>query len=301
MAIHFSESDINNIIKLYTVDMIGLKPIGKTFCVGEKPIKRILISRGVDISFRNATQFTEKQIKDIFHAYDSGVGVGGIPALLNLNCSPRPIGALIKSKYGIIRNRSEQQQARMDRASFYEKQALTNKANKAVRGSKVSVESKIKRSKTLEGSMDPQSTMEPIVYDFLIKNGFNPIPAKSIYIYNADFCLGNVAVEVFGGGWSVSDKGRLDRYVKRTKKLSDLGYHTVFILLTNNYKIGNGSELVRAINELSVLPAPAGQYRVIRGNTECSSGFSRDINNLSFVSPFEVIRDVATGRYNRAL
>lgn len=300
MAIHFSTGDINNIIKLYTIDMLGMKAIGKGFGIGEKPIKRVLIANGVNISFRGATKFTKDEVNSIFEAYASGVGVGGIPFKLGLSCSENPVKALIKSKYGSIRNRSQQQQARMDNMTIAEKRAITKSANIAATGSIRKESSNILRARTLEGAINSLSSYEPVIYDFLTGVGFNAIPSKAIHIYNADFAIDSVTVEVFGGGWSISDKSRLDRYISRTKKIGNLGYHTVFIILTNRYFLGDGSELISAINELRGLPTRPSQYRVIGGNTKFSSGLCDDINHDSFISPFVKSRDIATGRYFRS-
>lgn len=245
-------------------------------------------------------KFSNSDRQNIIKAYEFGIGVGGIAKHLGLNCSCSPVKRFLISEFGTLRNRSQQQQARMDNTSFEERCALAKAANNAARGRKVARSSLVKKAKTIEGRMDKLSTMEPVIYDFLVKNGFNPFPGKAIDIYNADFAIGSVTVEVFGGGWSISDKARLSRYISRTKEIGNLGFHTVFIVLTNKYLLGDGSELIRAINELSLLPTSPSQYRVIGGNTEFSSGLSDDIDNSSFVSPFIKLIDIATGCYYRA-
>lgn len=245
--------------------------------------------------------FSRTEQDDIIKAYESGIGVGGIPKYVGLNCSESPVKRFLVSKFGKLRNRSEQQAKRMSRMTFEERCANAKAANIAATGRVPAQESLRKRAKTMEGRMCKLSSTEPVIYDFLVKNGFNPMPSKAIDIYNADFAIGSVTVEVFGGGRSISDKARLTKYINRTKKIGDLGFHTVFIVLTNKYLLGDGSELVRAIYELSWLPAGPSQYRVIGGNTEFSAGLSNDIDYSSFVSPFEKLVDVTTGRYYRSL
>lgn len=295
MRINFSPNDIDNIIKLYTIDMMGVKKIGKIFGVGYKPIKRVLDSNGVIVSDRSIVTFSELEREAIIKAYKAGVGVGGIASHIGINYSSTPIKKLIEREFGSVRNRSEQQQARMDAATAETKSMLTRKANAAAKGRKASREERVKRAKTIEGRVG--SDKERLVIDFLIKNGFSCTPNKAIDFYNADIGIGKVTVEVFGGGWSISDRARIARYLKRTKYIGDAGYSTVFLIIYDNMTIGDGSELIRSINILSSNPAPTSKYRVIWGNREGKSGLSQYIDSDAFVCPFKNARDPITGNY----
>ena len=295
MSINFSKRDIRDIIKLYTVSRIGCKKIGQLYGVGYKPIKRILTENGVTVSDRTIVEFANSEKESIISAYKSGVGVGGIAECVGLTCSEGAIRRFLKAEIGTLRNRSEQQQARMDRASTEAKRALTRSANIAASGRIATKSEKIKRAKSREGKIG--SAKERIVFDFLVKNGFDCTPGKAIDIYNSDICIGNVTVEVFGGGWSVSDKSRIRRYLKRTKEIGNIGYNTIFLIIYDNMTIGDGSELIRSINILSSNPPTASEYRVIWGNREGKSGLSCNIDSDAFVCPFKNVRDPVTGNY----
>lgn len=295
MPVIFSDSDIDYIIKAYTSTNAGIKSIGKTLGVGYKPVERILRENNIKIVSKRIIQFSKEDTDRIFKAYDSGIGYGGIPSHLSLDYSESAIKRLIISRDGKVRNRSEQQQARMDRCTFQEKQELCRAANKAARGSKVRKSSKIKKAKTIEGRIT--SHKERFIFNFLRENGFNPIPSKAIDIYNADLCIGNVTVEVFGGGWSFSDKSRIDRYLKRTKEIGNLGFHVVFLVVYDGMNIGDGSKLVSIINEFSRDKSSASKYRVIWGDRDGLSGLCSNIDHSAFVLPFKNIHDPVTGQY----
>jgi hypothetical protein len=149
---------------------------------------------------------------------------------------------------------------------------------------------------TREGRIHRKSKGERAVFKIL-SNRFNDvIPSKQIDIYNADFAVGSVTVEVFSGGWSVSDRKRIDRYIDRCKKISSLGFHTVFVILYDSV-VHDASELIRTIEEFSSLPPGLSQYRVIWGNRKGASGNGADIDHDAFISPFVNVRDPATGVY----
>lgn len=297
MPIKFSDADVQNIIKLRSVQGIAIAKIGEVFGVGYKPIARVLSSNGITIKSSIIKNFTDSEKKSICKAYDFGIGANGIPEYLGLSCSCAPVIRYLRSVYGTLRNQSQQQQARMDKSTPEEIAALTRRAHEASKGRKATFEERHKRAKTIEGHFNKLSPYEPTIFGILSKNFESVIPAKAIDVYNADFAIGSVAVEVFGGGWSIADKTRIARYLKRTKKLGELGYHTVFIVLPNADAIGNASQLIAAVNEARSFPAAPGQYRVVWGNRDGASGFSSDINNDAFVCPFVNVRDRATGRY----
>lgn len=296
MAVHFSRSDIDNIIEQYTSG-VSMNKIGKLFGVGDKPIKRVLTNSGVIINDSSIKRFTTTELGAIYAAYDSGIGANGIPEHLGIECSCSPIIRVLKAKYGKLRDRSKQQQARMDKSTPEQKASLVKAANNAARGRVATRDEKVKRANTKEGKIRSDSVYEAAVLSVLSDNFDNVIPAKAIDIYNADFAIGNVTVEVFGGGWSYSDKTRVDRYVSRTKEIAKAGFSVVFIILTNRSHIGNFNKLIERINDLSINPASASEYRVIWGDRDGDSGLCCDINNGSFVCPFVNSIDPTTGRY----
>lgn len=240
--------------------------------------------------------FDDLQEAEIFAAYDRGVGVNGIPKALGLICSALPIKNVLLGRYDKLRNRSEQQQARMDNSTPEQIAKLTMKANEASRGRKHTVEERIKMAKSMEGRVNRRSKGEPIVFDALVNAGFDPIASKAIHIYNADIVIRNIAIEVFGGGWSVSDKKRVAKYIKRTKKLAEIGYHTIFVILfdVRNFNIDH---LVNAIGRLSGINPREKRYSMIWGDFIGTNGLADLIDTTDFISPTINVRDKSSGRF----
>lgn len=291
-----TDSDIDYLIKLKTIDNLPLKEIRNITGIGIKGLSKILNTAGLDL--KQKTYFSDNTLEEIYSAYDSGIGVGGIAAFLNLSCSENPIRRVLKKKYGNLRNRSEQQFARMAKASPEEIAYLTKNAHKATRGKKIPIKAKIKRAKTMEGSCNKGSKWEPMIFKSVSQFFPNAIPNKAIDIYNLDIGIGDtIAVEVFGGGWSVSDKKRLNHYINRTKQLGKVGIHTIFIIAEKHVWSGNTSELIKTINLARRLPPGASQYWVIWGNRQGSSGLCVNINHSAFIRPFINIKDRRTGKY----
>ena len=240
--------------------------------------------------------FSESQEIEIFEAYERGVGVAGIPKALGLRCSALPIKNVLLERYDRLRNRSEQQQIRMDNSTPDQIAYLTRKAHNASRGRKHTVEERIKMAKSMEGKVNKRSKGEPIVFDALVNAGFDPVASKAIHIYNADIVIGDIAIEVFGGGWSVSDKKRVAKYIKRTKKLADLGYHTIFVILfdVRNFNIDH---LTNAIGRLSYIRPTEKRYRMIWGDFIGADGLADGIDTSDFINPTINVRDKKSGRF----
>lgn len=299
MPIKFSDADIKDIIKLRTIDNMPMKTIGQSFGCGEKPILRILKANGITNFNSKKIEFTADELKSIYAAYESGIGANGIPKHVGLKCTAQPVIRVLKSKYGTLRDRSEQQQARMNRSTPEQIAALTANANKAAKGRKATFEERVKRAVTQEGKINSLSGYEADIFSVLSERFYKVTPGKQIEIYNADFAIGNVTVEVFGGGWAISDRKRINRYIERTKQIAKSGFHTIFIMLDNKSLIFDARKLISAVDIASLYPASPSKYWVIWGDTDGSTGLSSDIDDSAFVRPFVNVRDVTTGRYTR--
>jgi very-short-patch-repair endonuclease len=267
------------------------------FGCGNSPIRRILTKNGIEITDRNAVKFSDTDITRIISAYDNGIGVSGIAKHLGIDCSTPPIMRIIQSVRGTPRNRSEQQFARMARSTPEQIAYLTSAAHSASRGRIASDESVRKTAKGKEGKIHSRSKWEAFVLNLLNESGLDFVISKAVNRYNIDFAVGSVAVEVFGGGWSTSNRARIDRYITRTKDLANLGYDVLFVVLESLDDVITTEQLVSEINLTNSLPTEGSQYRVVWGSRNGSSGFCSDINHDSFVRPFVNIRDRATGRY----
>lgn len=297
MPIEFSQEDIDNIIKLRTIDNLSIKKIGEVFGVGYKPIARVISANGIPIKSNRIIEFTSTEKQAILNAYDSGIGCKGINTTLGLSCGAAPVIRFLKSERGPLRDRGQQQQARMDRSTSAQKKALTNAANMAATGRVRAESEKIKAARTMEGRVNPRSKYEGLVLDALNERFDNVIPSKAINIYNADFAIGRVTVEVFGGGWSVSNRRRIEHYIRRTKEIGKLGYHVIFIVLRDSFTATHASKLMSTIDVASIDPSITSKYWVIWGDLDGSTGFCSDIDDSSFINPSINTRDITTGRY----
>lgn len=292
-------SDIDNIIQL-AKSGVTAPEICEIFCISRTSISRLLSKHGVSTKDARFKSFTEAQKIAIVAAFKSGVGIAGIGNSIGFHV-PVTAAKRILCEFGLNpRNRSEQQKARMDASSESEKARLVASANAAARGRTRAISEKAKRAKTMEGFINPRSKWEKLVFDFVSREFNEAIPSKAIGIYNADICIGNVTVEVFGGGWSYSDVSRVSKYIERTKKIGKLGYHVIFVIFTGKPNdVFDGDNLIRQIKLASCDPSPTGKYRMIWGNFNAASGSCLDINHDAFVCPFVNVRDITTGRYNR--
>jgi len=296
MTTKLSASDTNDIIKLYSVDKLSINAVGKLFGIGYDRVRRILINNAVEIR-ANKLSFDSATVQDIISAYNSGIGYEGIPDRLNLNCTGGVIKRILRQNGVNIRNRSEQQQARMNIATPEERKRLAEAANKAARGRTASTEEKLKRAATIEANGIIRSDTERAVFDSLNSAFDCVIPQKAVHIYNVDFCVGNVTVEVFGGGWSTSDTSRVTRYIERTKQIGERGFHTIFVVCRVGMGIGDCSNLIAAIDELRSNPTPVSQYRVIWGDRYGLTGSCSNLDDSAFICPTINAIDPRTGRY----
>lgn len=290
-----TQLNIDHIIELATATDMTHKQIADIVGVSVYTVGRICRKTFGD--GRLLSELSDSVKCSIISAFNEGVGISGIARHLGIKATPYAINKIIQSHGLKGRGRSAQQKARMDRASPEEIANLTKRAHAASKGRVVSHSSKVKRAKTMEGSFNKRSVYERIIYDLIVDFFPNAIPSKAIDVYNLDIGIGNVAVEVFGGGWSYSDKGRIAKYIKRTKELGKLGVNTLFIVIPKETTIIDTKKLVESINTLSSNPPSSSEYRVIWGDSYGSAGLCSDINDVAFVCPFINVRDVTTGRY----
>lgn len=290
----FSESDIDNFVQRYEAGE-SVKSIADSIGVTDKVISMRLARRGVSIRHDRSHSFSAETERAIIECFKSGVGVGGVSDKLGLGVSHSPIARVLKKNGINTRNRSEQQFARMARSTPEQIAALTKAAHDAARGRVAQHSEIIKRAKAMAGVI--RSEHEAAVVNALNEAGIECLPGFPVDRYNVDVVVGRVAVEVFGGGWSFSDKKRIARYVERTKKIADFGFNTIFIVTGKRFMPIDYSHLISAINEFNSDPSATGQYRVIWGGKDGLSGNCDELNEDAFICPFVNVRDVTTGRY----
>lgn len=289
------QATIDNVVKLATTTYMTQDEIAEAVGISVNVAGRIVRQF---VPRENRFNYIDDAAKErIVAAFLAGIGLSGIGRHLGIKGSATTFGNIISKAGYKTRNRSEQQKARMNRCTESEKAALTKKANIAATGRKVPHESKVKRAKSMEGLFNKRSRYEPLVFNSLIEAFPNAIPSMAVDIYNLDIGIGNVAVEVFGGGWSYSDASRVNKYINRTKELAKLGINTLFVILSKESTVIDADNLISQINILSRNPASACEYRVVWGDFNGSTGLCDNLDELAFECPFVNVRDSTTGRY----
>jgi len=239
----------------------------------------------------------------IVSLFDQGIGVRGIADRFGI--SPRPIKRIILESGRKLRNRSEQQFARMSRTTVIERKALASAAHAAKRGQPNSEQTLIKMAAARGRRVGP---MEGAVMQVLHQAGIDCEQQFPIGKYNCDLLCKidpwittpSVAVEVWGGGWHFHGDHRR-RFPERTEYILSSGYSIVFLVISNSFLWNDraAENLITHIDALSRLPAGTCQYRVIWGDTEHVTIGGLDDIEAALVWPTINRRDPATGRYQR--
>lgn len=264
---------------------------GITYDVFQRYCKR----NGINLPGKHGVAIANIDTAQIIPLFDAGVGVAGVAK--RLGTSPTVIAKYLAEKGFHLRNRSEQQAARMQSSTPDQIAKLTAKAHEAARNRTVSKEERIKSALTREGKPDSRSKYDAAVFEIISQKYPEAIASKAIDVYNADIAIGPVTVEVFGGGWSITDRSRVSRYIKRCKEIGEFGFHTIFFMVMKDSWLSDASELISTIDIASRYPTSPSQYWVVWGNRQGSSGLCSQLNHSAFVSPFINVRDPATGQY----
>ncbi len=233
----------------------------------------------------------------IVSLFDQGIGVRGIADRFGI--SPSPVKRIILESGRSLRNRSEQQFARMNRATAAERKALASAAHAAKRGRPNSEAAQIKMAAARCRKVGP---LEAEVKQCLEQAGIDCEEQFPISKYNCDLLctLGNrrVAVEVWGGGWHFYGEHRR-RFPERTEYILSSGYSIVFLVICNGFRWNDiaRKNLVANLYEIGRLPAVRRQYRMIWGDSEHVTIGGLDDIELALIKPTVNRRDPATGRY----
>ncbi len=233
----------------------------------------------------------------VVRKYTGGVGVQGIAEALG--CSPSPVERILRERGVKLRNRSEQQFARMKRASKAEIKNLTAAAHAASRGSVHSQEYREKIAKTREERCLHTSPLEDMIFSDMQARGLSLKRQTAIGRYNADFTIDSIAVEIFSGGWHFVPSRRSFEE-RRINDFLDGGWGVIVLCLDSRrrpYSPAVADYLYSSIEGARSDPSAAGKYRVIWGAGEYESTGSLENNEVSLVPPFHTRRNSATGRY----
>lgn len=296
--------DMDHIRERYEA-VLSLKQVAQEFGISLSVLHRAARKAGINIRSQ-AEAAKERALRDasigpdeIIALYNSGIGVRGI---FNKCQIPIKVVERVLRENGInLRNRSEQQYARMERTDFSARQRLAAAANAANRGRIATVEERCKMAATYEAN----GTRRASVYEDALANcfdiaGFGYIRQKAVGPYNCDFAIDAIAVEVFGGGWHWHGD-HLARTEERFRYIMNAGYDILVIPFSHRFPFSErtGRYLVTLINEMRSNPAPVRQYRVVWGAGDFITGGSADDDQISIEPPFTSVRDGTTGRYKR--
>lgn len=222
-----------------------------------------------------------------FERFTSGESKSSIAHSFGVNLS---IVQNMLAYCGIPRAGSQKEGIKL-RYSFMSDEArkeITKKANQGRKGNIDTYERKIRRAKTNSQNFTNVSKYERTFAELLTENGIEFTQQANIGIYNADFAVGNIAVEIFGGGWHAYGE-HLARLAKRTNYILNNGFN-LFIIWVG---IGNDkvitinalNDLIKWRQELSLNPSTFGKYRVIRGNGEFVSVGSSNDDYFALIPP----------------
>lgn len=178
------------------------------------------------------------------------------------------------------RNGSEANYVRMSKMTSEERHSLVEKAHNARRGTTESEAVLIQKAIHKQSLSCFFGPGENKFYEALCSAGFKPVRQKAVNIYNIDFAIGSVAVELTIG--TVKYQGRATNELKRIKKCTDLGYRFFLIEAPSIDVLTRYIEQI--ISDLQVFcsnPPPAGQYWMIRCRAEKNSTFRNELGQFA--------------------
>jgi very-short-patch-repair endonuclease len=300
MPVKFSTADVNYIINKYATG-VGTLAISKALGVGYQPVTRILSENGVHLRNKReaviAGVLSKVSIAEIISLFSNGIGVNGISERFGV--SRAAVGNILKDQGIALRNRSQQQFARMKNATPEQIKALTKSAHDAVRGTKKSRSSQEEFAQTKEArGSGISSPAEYALASMLKDRGIETVRQKAIGIYNCDLASGTVAVEVFGGNWHWHGN-HLARTEKRFNEIMNSGWNILAIAVNASSPLTDAvADYVAAyIQEVGRNPPVTCEYRVIWRAGEFSTGGRLNDENFSIEPPFTCTRDIVSGRY----
>jgi predicted DNA-binding protein YlxM (UPF0122 family) len=229
------------------------------------------------------TKITTLNIDNIIELYNSGKSVNELSKIFNV--ARTVIYNRLKKSEVVIRMQKEANQLMMSKRTREENIKNTINAHNAIKGKHHTHKELCHRAISREKSFKRfVSFYESEIAKELSKRGIDYIPQKAVDIYNVDFCVfGNIALEVFGGGWHTSGKHKA-KFFERSKKIFDSGYTIVICWITNNtYFIPTAiADYLVALNDiLRSDPASRCKHYVIRGDGKTSAIGSKNLEYFS--------------------
>lgn len=284
--------DADYIIKKHA-DGFTCQAIAKEVGVSLNSVIRCLKKNGIDTSRRLISFDLDMAIK----LFESGVGISGIARDMCLSVE------VIRRAFnhaGIkTRNRSEQQFARMRKATPEQRKEWSSHSHNAIRGKPAKRTRLEKMARTKELRCSPRkSPYEDILASMLETRGIEFVAQKAIGIYNCDLAAHPVAVEVWGGHWHWHGE-HLARTEKRFNEVMNSGWHIIAIAVnvTSPLTESVADYVTSFIDMCRSNPSIPREYRVIwRAGEFVTRGCLND-DNFSIEPPFTRSRNITNGRY----
>lgn len=165
------------------------------------------------------------------------------------------------------RGRSSAGKLRASKMTVEERLSQAAAAHVAATGRKHTFEERAKRARTVERQPPAMSVHEQTFADHLNELGVPFRREAAVGIYNLDFAIGSVGVEILGGEWHAY-KG--ERHPRRIKYILGQNWSLVYVWATQGFPLTltAAKYCVAYAQQVSREPSLIGEYRVIRGDAQ---------------------------------
>lgn len=182
------------------------------------------------------------------------------------------------------RSRSAAGLNRTEKMSAAERLAQVSAAHRSNRGRVQTFDSRSRYAAAREKNPPAMSAPEAAFADWLGQRGIPYRREVAVGIYNLDFALGSVGVEILGGEWHAEKKARHGR---RTPYILSEGWSLCFLWDTVNHPmtLAAAEQVITYAQHVSRNPATIGEYRVIRGDGNLIASGRCDDGEFAGVPP----------------
>lgn len=287
--------NFDDIVQDYRSGMTAADIAGK-LGIGTSSVIRILAGKKVSRRVGGYVPSVTPDRDTVLDLYDSGIGAHGIAK--RLGCKSRgQVQRIIIDSGRSLRDRSAQQQARMDAATREQRLALTAAAHASVRGKAQDPALLIKRAMARTKLVGRD---ELVLSAMLANRGISTDQQTPVGPYNCDLTSGAVAVEVWGGNWHWHGR-HIARCEKRFRYIMDRGWNILVVVVNRTSPMNESvaDYVASYIQESDADPSSVREYRVIWRAGEDSTGGRSDDAHFSVEPPFGGRRNPTNGRYER--
>lgn len=233
-------------------------------------------------------------VNKVLELYNHGIGVAGIAKRLGFTRTQ--MMRFFRRNHIHMRNPREQQIERMKFSTPEQIAHLVDAAHKASKGRKFDVEEKERRAVGRYKSKKINSIYEQIFIKILDELNIKYEFQLPIGVYNVDFLIDGVIVELFGGDWHCSGYHK-EIFPTRTKFLLTQNYPILFVFANdkNLFEKEIYEKIIPMIKKMKT--SDKCKFTILWKNGEYSS--SGDISNVetALIRPYTAIRNKKTGRF----